>query len=283
MHMYVENFIEMFQYDMDRIMITFGAGRTGWIKASNRILKEARETGLFYKQFNFDFKWLEKNDFEAAQVIRSLRMNRQFRGFGYWVWKPAILKWADSNFKKSHILYVDAGSHFRSGLNQIKSLESSLRESDKNGALAWSLPDHTEYQWTKIEVIKLINSPENQLLANQVQSGFISLAPSKNREVLVDQWRDISLMRKGFYFTDDLESQQYPDFIEHRHDQSILSLLWKQLGLYSEIDKTEPYDGNEFGLVASRNNTSLPYGTSVNRLQAERYLDLVVDKTLRRK
>jgi hypothetical protein len=268
---------------MKRILITFGDGRTGWKNASKRLTREGAATNLFDKQLNLDLRWLSVEDPESSSLINLLRNKNNYRGFGYWIWKPAILHWADKHFPNSHIVYVDAGSHLRSSTEQQRSIESTLLRAEQNGALAWNLPGHNEIQWTKSDAIELLKSPIEDLLSNQVQSGFISMPPTKSRGAFTDQWREISLMHDGFYFTDELRSPQSPDFKEHRHDQSILSLLWKQHKLYSEEDKTSPHADNEFGIISSRNNTSLNFNTDWKVLQTRRYFDLTIDKVLGRK
>jgi hypothetical protein len=268
---------------MRRILVTFGDGRTGWKNASRRLLREARATDLFEWQLNLDLKWLRIQDPESSRLITLLRENKKYRGFGYWIWKPSILHWAHKNFPNSHIVYVDAGSHLRSDEGHQKTLESTLIRAENFGSLAWDLPKHNEIQWTKSEAIALLDPPFEHLLSNQVQGGYISIPPSKNRKEFTEQWREISLLLDGFYFTDELRSPQSPEFKEHRHDQSILSLLWKQYQFYSEEDKTFPSIENDFPIISSRNNTSLKINSDLKRLQARRYFDLSIDKVLGRK
>ena len=273
----------MLECGMRRILVTFGAGRTGWQKASRRIVCEGGNSGLFDIQICLDKRWLNANYPEVAKVISALHEQKMFRGYGYWVWKPAVLHWAHGQFPNDHIVYVDSGSHIRSEKEFRDSFGLALYKAEMLGSLAWNLPHHNERQWTKLEAIKLLKSPESHLDSNQIQSGFISLIPSETRANFIDEFREVSMLRNGFFFTDDLEMHQGQEFIEHRHDQSILSLLWKKYDLYSEVDKTTPLISNSFGLIASRNNTSLPYGSSVRKLQAMRYLDLCTDKILNRK
>jgi hypothetical protein len=268
---------------MRKILLTFGAGRTGWQKASRRLLDEGISSGLFDSQVRLDRNWLYSNYPEIVKVVELLHSQKKFRGFGYWVWKPAVLHWGQEQFPNDQIVYIDAGSHIRSEEKFRKSFGDSLQRAEKHGSLAWNLPHHNERQWTKLEAINLLKSPQSHLDSNQIQSGFISLMPSKSRVDFIRDYREISLLRNGFYFTDDLELHQRQEFIEHRHDQSILSLLWKKHDLYSEIDQTTPLISNTFGLIASRNNTSLPYGSSVKKLQSRRYIDVCIDKILKRK
>jgi len=237
---------------------------------------------LFSDLFNFDLKSLFEIDNESSTLITQLRSQGGFRGFGYWVWKPAIFFWALKHFPNDHIVYVDAGSHILSSTHVDPNFQTVLKIAEDNGALAFNLPGHNDMQWTKSDLIKVLQPSQQTLIANQVQAGFISLPPSKERTLLMNDWRDLSLIRNGFYFTDESEMIQSSSFIEHRHDQSALSLLWKGLNLYSEEDKTYPTIENRFPLLASRDNTGLKYGSSASRYRFEHRFNSIADLALHR-
>ena len=199
------------------------------------------------------------------------------------VWKPAILYWALKQFPNEHIVYIDAGYHILSSPYVDPNFETVLKTAEDNGALAFNLPGHNDVQWTKSDLIKVLQPSQETLIANQVQAGFISLPPSRERTLLISNWRDLSLIKSGFYFTDESEMIQSSGFIEHRHDQSALSLLWKGLNLYSEEDKTYPTIDNRFPILASRDNTSLKYGSSTFRYRFQHRFNSVADIALKRK
>ena len=160
---------------MDTVLITFGAGRTGWLKASNRLAKEARATGLFSSVHCLGADWLQSWDPEIYEIGQTFRRNGKYRGFGYWTWKPALLSWADLLFPNSQILYMDAGSHIDSSPEQIRAFKEILDESQINGGLAWHLPNHSDEAWTKRELIDLLIPPHLDTESAQVQSGFVAL------------------------------------------------------------------------------------------------------------
>jgi hypothetical protein len=267
---------------MDRVFLTFGDGRTGWRKASKRIEQEARQTSLFEITYNFDFKSILEISPETAIAIVAQRENGGFRGFGYWLWKPAILRWAHQVHPNSHIVYIDSGSHIVNG-GESPDFSSILKKSEQAGGLAWDLPGHNENSWTKRELVEYMNPPLSLLVSDQVQSGFISLPPSTQRNEFVKSWYDISLQRNGFFFTDEVGPNQHQDFIEHRHDQSSMSLLWKSLSMPTEKDCTFPSIDNQCSLIAARNNTALPINESALKMKVARYTDLAVDVLTKRR
>jgi len=267
---------------MKRVFLTFGGGRTGWIKAANRLYAEAKDSNLFSHLHKFDFSTISKIDPDSASVISSLRNEKKYKGYGYWIWKPAILNWAHVNYPDSHLIYIDSGSHIVLE-NTDLSFEDLLLEAERMGGLAWSLPGHDEISWSKQELITYLRPDPAILQADQVQSGYISLPPSSNRGAFLAMWREISLLDNGFFFTDELRVDQNPKFIEHRHDQSVFSLLWKLHCFPQKSDITFPYHGNRSPLISSRNNTSQRFGASETRLKYSRYIDLAVDVITRRK
>jgi hypothetical protein len=91
----------------------------------------------------------------------------------------------------------------------------------------------------------------------QVQSGFIALSPLWDRMSLIRQWREIALFEEGRLFTDTFSKENFPNFREHRHDQSALSCLWKMNDLPIVFDKSYPSINNTYPLLAYRNNSSL--------------------------
>ncbi len=260
-----------------RIFLTFGDGRTGWMKASRRLLRESKKTALFSENYSFTLNDISQIDSDAFRTIQKIRARQEFRGCGFWIWKPAMLFWAHLQFPNDHLLYVDAGSHFKTDPSGTNRLCQLLIEAEQNGALAWSLPNHNELQWTKSETLDLLKPSNSIVCENQVQSGYISLPPSLERNELLGQWRNFALESDGFHFTDELRGVQHPEFIEHRHDQSVLSILWKSLSLHARNDETFPTRGSTFPVVSARNNTSLSENVSDFRKQVYRYADLVID------
>jgi hypothetical protein len=71
----------------------------------------------------------------------------------------------------------------------------------------------------------------------QIISGIIFFKNIQRIRTFVDDWYTIT---RCPHFIDDTPSikENYPEFIEHRHDQSCLSLLAKKLNLYSIDDET---------------------------------------------
>lgn len=263
------------------VFVTFGAGRRGWKDASKRISEEAENSSIFDVVHCLDETWLQKNDPEIHKVVLEILERCGSRGFGYWVWKPAILVWAMNRYPNSSVLYMDAGSHIDLNPILLERFASLLSENGEFKELAWTLPEHPEIEWTKSELLDRLSASENQIFSDQIQSGFIFLSPSSQAKEFTKNFRALALENSGFLFTDELRSEQVAAFREHRHDQSVFSLLWKCHGFRAYADLTDPSEYGNFAIIAFRNNTGLHGYYPRGRLQARRYRDLLIDKFLR--
>jgi len=255
------------------IFVTFGAGRSGWIGAAKRITSEAERTGLFEFCFSLDEKWLRTWDPEIYEIGLNLRNTHPPRGFGYWTWKPSVLMWAHLNFPNRQIVYIDAGSEFFS--DGLHLLSKDLTESLHTGGLAFSLPEHPDICWTKRDLLERLQVSCLDSETDQVQSGFICLPPSELRDSLITDWRNIALEQSGFYFTDESRLIPHKHFKEHRHDQSVLSCLWKIHGISHKTDLSLPNYDNSYGLLAKRNNSRLKHQSRFRKIT--KYLYLLLD------
>jgi hypothetical protein len=261
------------------VFVTFGAGRSGWIGAAKRITLEAEKTGLFEFCFNLDEEWLQTWDPAIYEIGLNLRKNHPPRGFGYWTWKPSVLMWAHLNFPNHQILYVDAGSEFFS--TGLQFLRKDLTESLYTGGLAFHLPEHPDICWTKKDLLERLQVSNLHSDTDQIQSGFICLPASKQRNSLITDWRNIALEQDGFYFTDESRISPEKSFREHRHDQSALSCLWKIHGISHIADLSLPVHGNSYGLLAKRNNSRLKHNSRFRKIA--QYMYLLLDVALLRR
>jgi hypothetical protein len=266
----------MVMSEQKSIFVTFGAGRSGWIGAAKRITAEANKTGLFDFCFNLDEQWLQTWDPEIYEIGLKLRKSHPSRGFGYWTWKPSVLLWARLNFPNHQIVYVDAGSQI-SHTNSFE-LQKLLLKVKQNGQLAWFLPNHPEFHWTKSELLRKLKLPVSILNTAQVQSGFIAFESSATRIEFFTEFRNFAVMEEGFFFSDLIKLSQDLKFKEHRHDQSVFSCLWKLEDYYSEEDPSFPNQNNNFPLIAYRNNSRLAMGKNSIVRKSFKYTYLLLDR-----
>lgn len=210
----------------------------------NRIGQQARNMGCFDEIFIYS----EKNLDQEFTLKYSKVLVKGSRGFGYWVWKPQIILQALSKLNEGDLLlYTDAGCHLNlQGRSRLLEYFQILN-SDINGIIAFQakLPeppltydgremlDLREFKWAKYDLIDFFGLDENSVHVNSQTIGatvILIKKCSKSIEI-IKKWIDI--ISSDFSLLDDSPSklQNLDGFIEHRHDQSIFSILCKLNGI----------------------------------------------------
>jgi hypothetical protein len=163
---------------------------------------------------------------------REVLLNRQ-RGAGYWLWKPLII-WTNLLEARDGdiLMYSDAGSKMMADASPLLELLS------QQDVVGFSL-DYIEYNWTKRDAFLLLNGDEFNS-TNQVLSSFVLLRRSAVSLGFISQW--LSYAQDSRAVTDDpniLGKDNYPGFCDHRHDQSVFSLLYKRWNFTTYDDPSQ--------------------------------------------
>ena len=186
-----------------------------WNTLSGKLLGGFNQV-LEFKPEDLDNDFLQKNK-------KSLKYKD--KGFGNYFWKPYIINKALKKVKEGdYLMYADSGSVF------LKSITPLIKHTNNVGKkiMCFQLP-LIEQQWTKRDAFLLMNS-DSQYFTNscQIMGGFILIKKCKKSIEFLNNFQKLSLDSR--ILSDDsniLGEENYPEFIEHRHDQSILSLLSK--------------------------------------------------------
>ncbi len=203
--------------------------------------------------------------FDVIRVLTEKNLDKEFlnkykhllkvgvRGFGYWIWKPYIIKKTLQEMNDGdQLLYLDAGCHLNhGGRKRLLEYFDEVSSSDlKVGG--FQLSDcHNEKRWTKMDLlVKLgVNKNDRVLKTGQVEGGHVILEKGSQSDDFVKEWVNIA---ENEHYVDDSPSieTEYKDFQEHRHDQSIFSILCKIKGavLFS-ADEVYPADGASWNLL----------------------------------
>jgi hypothetical protein len=150
------------------------------------------------------------------------------RGAGYWIWKPYIIlnhlkhKMNDNDL----LMYTDSGCHFINNLNPLFNRLNNTQEK----VLVFNLAQ-IEKDWTKRDCFIKLNCDTPEFTdSKQIMSTFFLCRKNDFAINVVEQWyNEIS----DFHMVSDeyispSKTPNYPSFKEHRHDQSILSLVCKK-------------------------------------------------------
>lgn len=177
------------------------------------------------------------------------------RGGGYWIWKPYFVKKALDALDDNDILcYLDVGCTINTSASERFNDYLDMLSIAKTGTLAFSL-EHKESRFTKQEVFNHFNSSENIINSEQLLAGILLFRKCTHSAMLVNQWYQTAIDHSSL-FTDEIEIPQRPDFFDHRHDQSIFSVIRKTHGALIIPDETDFSDyiseGMDFPFWATR-------------------------------
>lgn len=220
---------------MSKYCITFGAGNDNYIKAGERLFNQVNNTNYFDRVILFTDKDL-KDDIEFWNRHGEF-IEKNKRGYGYWLWKPYLIKKTMEKMKDNDILlYLDCGCEIGAyKKNQIPKFFEFVKKDKLIGSVVKSAIC-IEKEWNKMDLIlhlqmnneKFINTPQRQ-------AGVVMYLVCEETRKLVSEWYDIAC---NYHMKDDSPSisKNINGFREHRHDQSIFSLLTKKYNLFSDKD-----------------------------------------------
>ena len=195
-----------------------------YAKTLQRITAEAKAFGIFDELYPYD---------ESMLGEAFMRRNREFmqtnpRGYGYWVWKPFVVQEVLKRMKPGcFLVFTDVGCTIqKAGMKRFLEYVRLLNENNKH-MLGFQM-HHTEGAWTKGDLFHFMNATAAGLESTgQIISGIHVTRNSPEGRALASRWRTI--MQDHPQLITDAPSVQpnFPGFIEHRHDQSVLSMLLK--------------------------------------------------------
>jgi hypothetical protein len=186
------------------------------------------ETGLSVAGFDRVVSYCP-GDIDAQFAANNRGILSQKRGNGYWLWKPyfiqhALAELADGDF----LFYCDSGAHFVASIEPLVALARRLDQD----VIPFDLAKR-ESDWTKRDAFVLLECDTPHFTQSRQRLASFSLWRKTERSVeLAAEW--LRLAQDERLLTD-LENQcglpNYDGFREHRHDQSLFSLLTKKYGL----------------------------------------------------
>jgi hypothetical protein len=195
----------------------------------------------------------------VSEHLEHIQVN--VRGFGYWIWKPLIILEKLKKMPRNEILvYADIG-FTQNPAGRDRMIEYALiAQASPFGLLSFMHP-YTEYHWTKADLALRLGVSDNLriMATSQLGSGLIVMAPTDHTISIMEDWLDLAL-EDNYHFSTDVPSRAQNDkrFIEHRHDQSIGSLLRKLRGTEITFYETEEfkaayhYHSHEWPMLATR-------------------------------
>jgi len=152
------------------------------------------------------------------------------RGAGYWLWKPYLINRTLHEMSEGDLLfYVDAQLYFVSTSDPL--FEMVLVE--PSGIVLFGMAMHAEKKFTKRQVFTKMKVDRPEVTDTpQRAATFILFRNCENARDFVQQW--LELCKDSELISDEEtcgDEEDYEDYMAHRHDQSIFSVLSKIRGI----------------------------------------------------
>lgn len=209
---------------------SFGGPSINYLEAVDRICNQARSFNVFreiYKYTDSDLKndynfWSKHGDF----------LSNNHRGYGFWLWKPYIIKITLEKINNEDILlYLDSGCELN--INNVNNFYTLLDKTNEK-LIIGTYSASNDITFTKMDTIKYFNMENHSKLAdNHMQAGILMMKKCDIITSLINEWYDIC--SNNYHLIDDSPSieKNFDNFIDNRHDQSIYNLLVKKYNLHN--------------------------------------------------
>ena len=214
---------------MKHIFITYGDEK--FKDTIKRICQEANSLRMFNKVIAYGPRDLPKN------IMKSPLMHYA-RGGGYWLWKPYVIWKTMQRYPDAIVVYADAGctlnknyEEWNSWFELMKLTDTLFTQYRSAANYGWENIFKTSSvkisTWTKRITIdyfdELLGSTEWHD-CNKIWGGFVM---AKNNSFFIREWLDFMLIHPELVRDPEGKEvyEQYDGFVEHRHDQSIITPL----------------------------------------------------------
>lgn len=219
------------------MIIAINYADKGFAKAQQLNLKTAKQYGadrlIAYTPDDIDRGFYEKN-----KDILSIK-----KGNGLYLWKPYFLNKAYKLLRDGdYLIYTDAGSVY---VDKIQYLIECM-DKENTDIMVFSLQNEMlERKYTKRDTFILMDCDAPKFTDTpQSIGGYVMIRKSDFAEGFIAE--DLEYTQDKRIITEQDNTQglpNYPDFIAHRHDQSVWSLMTKKYGLKRFRDPSQ------FGMI----------------------------------
>jgi len=245
-----------------RHFVSFGAGRRGWPAALRRLRREIGRLDPEAEVWLFDESNVgDEIDGLGMGLFEFARLHP--RGFGYWVWKPWVILRVMKQAKPGDIVFfLDAGCTVHTSPTSRQRYDWYLERIRTQGSLFFY--DTPELHWTKREVMEYFKLDSGDIRSGQIVGGLQGHLVSPSSIEFIQAWLNACTVDSGRLLVDVTDASKEDErFIEHRHDQSVLSCLAKTRKIEAIPNETYFYprwnrDGDGYPFWATRKRSGLP-------------------------
>lgn len=208
-----------------KVFITYG--NEAYRKTRTRIANEARNSSFFNKVLLFTPEDLPPSFRHHFREILPMS-----RGGGYWVWKYYIMSQAmDALDWGDFLIYMDADCTLNPSAKPRFDDYLRLINVSRTGILSVSYIEPERY-WTNDRLFREMGLLHNNKFYDSIHliSGVMLFQKTEATMQMLRMWKSV-IYSDPYISTDEYNNRTTrPEFREHRHDQSVLSLIRKCVG-----------------------------------------------------
>lgn len=165
------------------------------------------------------------------------------RGYGFWFWKPYVIRSTLHDVETNDIvIYMDAGCTINlKGKERLNDYIMLLNSQSTFDIISFQMCMLAEKKYSKGELLKYLNVGDEDKNSGQCMATVIILRKGEHSTSVVNEWYKLASIPD--LINDKRSLNEDKSFIDHRHDQSIFSLLVKKHGSIKIPDETyfEPH------------------------------------------
>jgi hypothetical protein len=204
--------------------ITFGDGSPQTRGAATRLQREASQSGIFATVDSYHLKRILDQYPEFWKRHGSFLLNAK-RGLGYYLWKPFLISTKLGEISEQDFLvYADAGCEIPAGAtSELFDLLPTEPAADLSAVPLE--PFHTMERWTNKCCLTHLDGAKQYLNRPMIAATFMFFRNTEASRKLAASWLEWSEFNDYCCLVDRPGEPESAAFAEHRHDQSIFSLL----------------------------------------------------------
>ena len=187
----------------------------------NTLLESVKKYGT-----NFEIIIFDKSEIDSDFTMKNKSILSLNKGGGYWLWKPYIINSVLNKINENDIIfYLDSKYYFMEDFTDLYS-----EHMKKNDLLVWkNKPNERIWymkNWCKMDVIMKYDIYDKVFIENAEDcwGGALVIRKTDNTIKYMKEWLDMCCIYENI--TDSpSEIENSSLFHEHRHDQSLLSVV----------------------------------------------------------
>lgn len=194
------------------------------------LINLAESSGIFESIFEYDREWLEKTQFysENTQILE----DQESKGDGWCLWKPFVILESMKKIQTGDVLlYMDSSDTFFGDFGNF--LRNYFREND----ILLTRGGNKNSEFTRRDTFFYMGCDRPEYWNHsQVEAGVIGIKKCEKSLNFLEEYlrycRDPRIIMGG---KNECGLENLPGYIDHRYDQSVLSIL----GIKNKIEPTD--------------------------------------------